>query len=299
MSEERQLFEVYEKRARGVGKVLRNRGVFRLGNFSAHETMYTESTANKDGSTNLIYRRKSDPHGTIAFDNVLPGALANVQFGEETVEKAELIGSSMQIVDNRKGLQDIDVDFRDLFSKTDSKEDTTEKSAGTSVSVSVSASEEIEGVASFEESIETEAHAEYSESSSTSSETSREEESDETTTVPTGKRVRITEMRKRADVSQEISANGTFTHTVTAGKMSHGHWQSGPHHRGIVSFESWQQFVDVVKGVAPDNINLAQSFKEHPVDHADLWALDALDAEVKYTVKYEGRVLRSYTVEAF
>ena len=42
-----------------------------------------------------------------------------------------------------------------------------------------------------------------------------------------------------------------------------------------------------------------RAFKEHPAYHADLWALDALNATVKYKASFEGRVVRSYTVEAF
>ena len=63
------------------------------------------------------------------------------------------------------------------------------------MSVTVSASESIEGVADFEESVTAEAHAEYSESESSTTSTSKEEEGEESTTVPVGKRVRITENR--------------------------------------------------------------------------------------------------------
>ena len=38
---------------------------------------------------------------------------------------------------------------------------------------------------------------------------------------------------------------------------------------------------------APDNWDLATSFKEKPAYHADLWALDTLESDVAYEVTYD------------
>ena len=295
MADNQAMFQVFLKRAQGIGHILRNRGIWRMGSFTSGERLSVAQTSNDDGSTTLLFRRKNDGYGCIEIGNIQPGKLANVRYGEETISKSQGIGSSEETVDNRNGVADVEVKFRDLFSHTDAKEESSEKSAGTSVSVSVTAKEGVEGVAEFEQSIEAEAHAEFSESSSTASETTSEEEGEEGTTVPVGKRVRITENRSRADGSVEVTANGSFTHTVTAGKHSGGRFV----HKGRGHWDSWSEFKECVLGQAPDNYSLATSFRDHKPWHADLWALDDLNAEVKSVIKFEGRAIRDYRVEAF
>ena len=288
---EKPLFDVFLHRAQGVGHVLRNR-VWRMDNFGRHEALSPSQVAGEaEGTSTLRFHRISDGHGCVEFRNVKPDGLAAVHFGEERILKSQKLGSISELIDNRHGVADVDVKFRDLFSQTDSKE--TDKSAGTSVKVSVTAGQEIEGVASFEESVETEAHAEISESEG--QETTREQEGEEGTTVPVGKRVKITETRERADGEIDVTAHGKFVFSLYVGKHSGGHFVSNGH----VHWSGWQQFVDVIRGDAPDNYDLARSFKEKPVAHADLSVLDTLEADVRYTVSFEGRSVRSYTVEAF
>ena len=290
----RPLYEVFEHRARGIGHILRDRGIWRMAGFAANEPLHEYQYPNDDGSVTLAFVRRSDGRARIEFRNVKPAGLSEVNFGEETVLKSEFLGSNEEIVDNRDGTGDIEVSFRDLFAKSDEKSKETKKSAGTSVSVTVSASESIEGVASFDESITAEAHAEYSESESSTTSTSREEEGEESTVVPVGKRVRITENRSRADTQQEVTARGDFTFGIAAGKHSGGRFVGR-----FAKFDSWSDFCDAVRGEAPDNVCLAESFKNRHPWHADLWALNPLNSEVKYNVKFEGRVMRTYKVEQF
>ena len=295
----RPLYEVFERRARGIGHILRDRGIYRMAGFRADEPLHAYQYDNDDGSVTLAFVRESDGRSRIEFQNVKPAGLSDVNFGEETVLKSEFLGSNEEVVDNRSGTGEIEVSFRDLFAKSDEKSKETEKSAGTSVSVTVSASESIEGVASFEESVTAEAHAEYSESESSTTSTSREEEGEESTVVPVGKRVRITENRSRADTQQEVTARGDFTFAIACGKHSGGKFR-GHHGRTVVGrWDSWSEFCDAVRGEAPDNVCLAESFKKRHPWHADLWALDPLNSEVKYNVKFEGRVMRTYKVEQF
>ena len=288
----RPLFEVFERTAQGIAHILRNRDVWRMAGSTSGEPFSVGQYPNPDGETvTLQFRRKRDGDGMIEFRNVKASGLASVVFGDEHILRREQLGSVSEEVDNRHGVAPVEVKFRDLFSQTDSK--STDKSAGTSVSVSVEASESIEGVASFSEKIETEAHAEITESEG--SETSREQEGEESTVVPEGKRVAITETRERADGLITVTAQGKFDFNFVAGKHSGGKFVGG--HNAY--FDSWEQFCDVVNGDAPDNINLAKSFKEHKPWHADLWALDPLNAEVRYDVHFEGRVRRTYTVKEF
>ena len=287
------LHEVFLGRARGVGHILRDR-VWRMTAFSSKEDLEVELLQNPDGTSTLRYHRSSDGDGCIEFANIKPDGLAAVHFGEETTLKSEMVGSISEVIDNRYGAADIAVKFHDLFRKTESQE--TDKKAGTSVKVSVKSTESIEGVASFEESVEAEAHAEIDESEGES--TTNETEGEEGTTVPKGKRVRIVETREKADVSLDVTAHGKFSFLLTVGKHSGGKFV-GHQGRGFVSWDSWQDFVDVISGNSPDNWDLAESFKEKSAYRSDLWVLKPLSANVRYVVKFEGRVSRSYTVEVF
>lgn len=291
----RPLFEVFEHRALGVGHMLRDR-VWRMSGFAANEPLYVEVVPSDGETTTVRFRRRSDHRGCIEFSHITPNGLANVQYGEETISKSETLGEVSEEVDNRNGVAEVEVSFRDLFSKTDSSE--SGQSAGGSVKVAVESTQSIEGIAEFKESIETEAHTEFSESQGSS--TTSEIEGEEGTIVPVGKRVRITETRLRADGSTPITAIGQFNFALTVGKHSGGEFKShGSNHRGLGRWGSWQEFVDVVTRNAPDNASLSESFQGHPAYHADLWALDPMDAAMAYEIKFEGRVVRSYRVEKF
>lgn len=288
------LFEVFLPRARGIGHILRGR-VYRMDGFAANEPLTVDLLSESDGTPALLFRRKSDGHGVIRIGEIMPDGLAKVLFGEEHIHKSEQIGSTEEIVDNRHGVAPIDITFRDLFSKTDSE--STTQSEGGSVKLTIEAEEDIEvpgvGGGSLKESLETEAHTEFEESSGSS--TTREDEGGESTTVPVGKRVRVTETRARADGDIDVTAEGRFKYKIAAGKHSGGRFVGG--HNGY--WDSFEDFSDVVRGEAPDNWDLAPSFKEHAARHADLWALDPLVASVRYKVTFEGRVLRAYSVEQF
>ena len=286
----RPLHEVFLRRAQGIGHMLRGR-VLGLDGFQGGESLEVILLSSDDGVPLLRFCRKTHDQATIEFSEIRPAGLSDVIFGDEHILKSEQVGSISEIIDNRRGVAEVEVKFRDLFSKSESQE--KEKSAGTSVSVSVEASQSIEGIAEFKETLETEAHAEITESEG--SETTREEEGEEGSSVPVGKRVRIIETRERADGEIDVTAKGKFNHQVTVGRYHHGRFITvrGAH------WDSFDKFCDVVTGHAPDNWDLAKSFKDHGAYHADMWALDPLNSELRYTVKFEGRIVRNYTVEEF
>ena len=296
MTNVKPLFKVFEGRAQGIGHLLRGR-VWRMDGFASNEPLTSEQVENADGTITLRFRRKSDGDACIEFSNITAAGLGGTLFGEETILQSEALPSQEEDVINEHGVADVEVNFRELFSKTDGEEDSTTKSAGTSVSVTVSATESIEGVAEFGEEATTEAHAEISETSSSTTSTTKEAEAEETTVVPKGENAKITGQRIRADTQQELTAHGQFTFGLTIGKHSDGKFHGKLGQYG--HWDSWADFSDVVRQTAPDNLCLAQALKAHPVWHADLWALDGLDSEVKYNVKYEGRIKSTYIVERF
>ena len=254
----------------------------------------------ESGNLTLEFERKNhngsghNPQiGFVRFHNIIPSGVSDVVWGEETTLKSEFLGSVEESVDNRDGVSPVHVNYEDLFSKSQGHEKTTEKSAGGSISVSVESEQDIEGIASFKESITAEAHTEFSESETSSEETGREEGGSEGEDVPTGDRILITQTRVRADTSQEVTAKGKFNFTIEFAE--HRPKWKPEHHWVGVTYDSWQQFLDVINGDSPDNWPLADQFRQHPVQRADRWALRQLNTDVRYKVKFEGKIKRTST----
>ena len=285
------IHEVFRGRAQGVGHLMRDR-VWRMTGFASDEPL----TVTLLGGPNptVQYRRESDGDACIEIGSITPTKLARVVWGEERTLESEVVGSTSETVDNRKGVAPVAVKFADLFGTATSQSESDK--TGFSVSVTVKASEKIEGVASFDESITAAANHEIAETHGSS--TTRSTTGEEQTTVPNGKRVRITEVRTRADVEIPVNAVGQFDHTLAIGKHSGGSWKGGSG-RGFGWWGSWQDFAECVKGDAPDNWAFAAQLREHPPWQSDLWALNAVDAHVSYVVSFTGRTTRTYTVDAF
>ena len=295
------LHEVFKRRALDVGEICGER----VSHIPAIFDSDPLKVALEDGTNpTLIYWFTKHHDAAVAFEQITPAGLADVVFGEENVLNSEQLGSISEEVDNRNGVGDVEVNFRDLFAEKNTSE--TTDSEGGSISTTVEAEQDIEGVASFKESITAEAHKEFSETHG--SETDKENEGSEGTTVPgpvfnadgsvltPGKRVRIVETRSRSDVEVEVSATGKFKHVTKIGQHSGGHFV---HHR-YSQWDSWEDFVDCVTGHAPDNWDLAASFKKHPpLKKLVKQVTTDLSAAVRYRVKWEGRVVRTYAVEAF
>ena len=291
--EERSVPEVFDKRARAVCHALQDR-VPRFAGCKGEEKLIPRLYPQSGGML-LQFYRASDVGAVIEFGNVTASGTASTRYGPETILKAEDLGAVSITVDNRTGYKEIEVSFRDLFSQTDSKE--TEKSGGTSTKITIEAEEGIEGFGSVKESLEEEVHAEFAEREG--SETTNEREGEEGTIVPIGKRVLITETRKRADTELEVTSNALFSHNLHVGQHDH-RWNRGwKGHRGRNNFAwpTWDDFVEVLRGHAPSNYDLARSFAKHPLAHADGWVFDALEGEVKYKVRFEGKIIKTYRVQ--
>ena len=285
------LESIFLPRARGVGHLMRDR-VWRMTAFASDEPLTVELLGGP--APTIRYRRVSDGDACIEIGSITPGPLAAVHWGEEQVLRSEQIGSTQQTIDNRHGPAPVSVKFADVFSETHSSSSSSK--AGVSVSVTVKSTQKIGGAVGFEESITAAANREVSESEGSSS--THSDTADEATTVPAGKRVRITETRTRSDVDIPVTAQGTFTHTLGIGKHSGGDWKGKPG-EGHGLWSSWDDFVRCVDGQAPDNWDFGTSLREHPPWHADRWALNPIDGAVAYVVSWEGRVVRTYMVEEF
>ena len=297
----RPLHEVFMKRARGIAQACGER-VSHIPAIRPNEPVKVTLHSSGDAST-LRFYFTNHHDACLELSEIRPAGLANVVFGEETVLNSQQIGSISEEVDNLTGVGDVEVNFRDLFADKETSGST--ESSGESLKTSIESEQSVEGVASFKESIEAEAHREISESQG--SETDKEDEGSEGTTVPgpvlnddgtvkfPGKRARITETRTRADVDVAVTADGKFNHVIKIGHHSGGKFV----HHGYAKWDTWQDFVDVVEGRAPSNWSLADSFRKRPLLDSLKWVLDDLNASVRYKVKWEGRVLRTYSVKQF
>ena len=291
---EKPIQKVFRQRTQRLGFVLRNR-IGRFHGWDPHYEPVRVFVHDGDADSKLIqFERVSDPRCWIEYGNVLAAGTANTRYGEETVLKAQDLGAVTEMVDNRTGYKPIDVDFSDLFSKTDTKD--TKKSGGTSTKISLDASEGIEGFGSIKESITSEVHAEFAESEGSSVQNTRS--GDEGTIVPVGKRIQVTETRKRADTQLVVHSDALFGFSLKVGshdpRWNHGWKKGGPPHKAY--WQTWQDFCDSIKGEAADNIDLAENFQKHPAHRYDLSVLDPLDGRVRYTVKFEGKIIKDYAV---
>ena len=130
----RPIHEVFLPVAQRVAFLVRGRGVYRFTNIKVDEPFAAYSYPQDDGTTRLLYRRTFEHDGDVEL-YVAAGDAANLQFGAEHILKSENLPSVSEEVDARKHSEDVDVNFRDLFGKSESSEHTD--SGGASVKVSV------------------------------------------------------------------------------------------------------------------------------------------------------------------
>ena len=246
------------------------------------------------GSKLIQFQRISDPRCYIEFGNVTAAGTANTRYGDETILKAEDLGAVSADYRNN-GYKEVEISLRDLFAKTDSKE--SEKGGGTSTKLTLEAESGVEGFGSIKASLEQEISAHFSEREGSA--ITNELEGEQATIVPVGKAVHVIEIRKRADTELVAYSDALFSFSLKCGshdpRPNHGWKKGGPPHKAAWSI--WQDFVDVIKGEAPDNIDLATNFKRHPAHHYDLSVLDPLNGEVRYKIRFEGKIIKSFDVE--
>ena len=280
--------------AQDILYLVRGRGLYRIQSSKQRQPLKALAYPQDDGSTRLLYERIDEHDGAVEF-HVAPGDTAHVVYGDEHILKSENLPSVSEVVDARNHDADVEVNFRDLFGKSESSEN--QQGGGASVKVTIESEQDVEGVASFKEAVETEAHAEFSETEGT--ETNQEQEGEEGTTIHAGKRARITETRMRADGEVEITANGHFVISkIAAGLHSGGKFVGG--HNGY--WDSLSDLLDAVTGDAPSNVHLADSFRRRPIKKTGTEAVARLrdfSAPLRYKGKFEGRIIKSYTVEDF
>ena len=170
MSAARPIHEVFLPVAQDIAFLTRGRGIYRFETIKRKEPFRAFAYPRDDGSTRLVYQRVHEHDGDVEL-YVAAGDTADVEYGDEHILKSENLPSVSEVVDARNHDADVDVNFRDMFGRSESSE--SEQGGGASVKVSIESEQDIEGVAKFKESVETEAHAEFSETEG--SETSQEQ----------------------------------------------------------------------------------------------------------------------------
>ena len=286
----RPIHEVFLPLAHQVAKAHQGR-VGRMQDIHDNEHYVVTETANKDGTTTLLYGRSRVHDGAVEFRNIASAGIGGTRLGDETITHSDVLGSNEEDVYN--AVADTDVDFHDLFAETDTEEDSSTE--GTSLKVTAEGEGGVEGFGSFKSSVEAEAHAEFTQSQSKSS--THETGGDNETVIPMGDRVKIIETRARADGSAEATTTGRFSFAIGVGHHSGGHFVSYRHRTGHAWYTSWGQYVDVVSRKAPDNWPMVASFKRHPLRAAALKAATkVLDGTLRYRLEFTGRIKRGYQV---
>ena len=135
------IHEVFAKRADRIGVVLSSR-ILHFHGWRPGEPVNVYVNEEPGGSL-VQFQRQSDLNCYIEFTNVTSAGTANTRYGDETILKAEDLGAVSTRYDNTSGFKPIELDFRDLFAKTDTKE--KEASGGTSTKIAIEAEESIAG----------------------------------------------------------------------------------------------------------------------------------------------------------
>ena len=286
----RPIHEVFLPLARQVAKAHQGR-VGRMQDVHDNEPFRVTETANKDGTTTLLYGRTRVHDGAVEFRNIASAGIEGTKLSDETVTKADTLGSNEEDVYN--AVADTDVDFHDLFSETDTEEDSSTE--GTSLKVTAEGEGGVEGFGSFKSSVEAEAHAEFTQSESKAS--THESGGENDTVIPKGVRVKIIETRARADGSAEATTTGHFSFAIGVGHHSGGHFVSYHRGTGHAFYTSWGQYVDVLTREAPDNWPMVWSFKRRALRGSALAAaIKAINGTLRYRLAFTGRIKRSFQV---
>ena len=85
-----------------------------------------------------------------------------------------------------------------------------------------------------------------------------------------GEAERITAWRKVSRMKSEIVGTGDYEHSIKIGKHWHGKWQGRTH-----SWDSFADFLRVIKGEAPTSYDLAEEFRRSRVPSRILRRLEA------------------------
>lgn len=305
MASARPIHEVFDEMLYAVLDVTRYAGIWRI-HPDSFRNGYRVEQIEHGGTLTLRYHDKNDWHSVIEFNNIVQSGLSKLTWGDPVYGNMVDLGTLEEEVDNREGVNDFPINFRDLFSQSESSSSTDSTSATQSLTVKAAVS--IEGVGS----LETEAMASATEAfeESEGKDSTEEEESSAGTVVPgktynedgsvetMGRRVRVTETRKKGDSTRRGEGMAGFNFGIALGKTTspHDHWAHG----GWEHWPTFDRFLDCVKGRAPDNWALAQWWKHHPPAKRDMErVMRPLNAEVSFDAVRPGSVIRSIVVEEF
>ena len=179
MASARPIHEVFDEMLYSVLGVTRYAGIWRIHRDSFQHGYHVEQIET-GGVLTLRYHDKDDWHGVIEFNNITQSGLSELIWGDPVYGNLVDLGSIQEEIDNRLGVDDFPVNFRDLFSESESSSSTDSTSATQSLTVKAAVS--IEGVGS----LETEAMASATEAfeESEGKDSTGEEESSGGTVVP-------------------------------------------------------------------------------------------------------------------
>lgn len=281
-----------------IGETVRHvpdRLLWRLGGYSYHDGLRVNGY--HDGGTFIDFRRKNDEKAALWATNIrpvseirgeteskaVPNGAPYTQWAEEGYFHNVKVRTPEVLEQIKGGLLPNDYDILDYtytahFAETLSWEES--KELGFREAISNTFSVEVGGDA-YGGKVSNETTAEFeSTQNQSSSKSDAEEQGDEesfSVRIGPGEERRISAKRQVGPMKYVITGWGDLEHGISIGKHWDGKWQG---HRGkklyprSAHWDSFADFLSVIKGGGPRNLDLAQWFKDHP---APKWLIAQLE----------------------
>ena len=228
----------------------------------------------RNNATEIDYRRPEDKYAAMYLTNVrpLPG-LDNEKVEEIPSGELKIIDGLTIEANNFNGLSPLPIHYDAGFEKSRSKEDAL--AIGFTQKVSTEFGVEVKAV-SFKVGLELESRQDI-----THTEGSTETESRTaglSPECPPGCDITYRMSRTVQPTKLRLSGNRQVEHGITIGKHQRGSWQkhdSGrKKYRRYLEWDSFAQFMEVIKGEGRRDWDAAMWFREHP---APQWLIDRLE----------------------
>lgn len=227
----------------------------------------------------------SDPRARIEFNSIKPKDLINVVIGASVTLKDEKIDAASELINNLHGKSPLEEEYEATFEETTSAEDAI--TAGMSVSATETFKEggdlsPVEAEQSLTESV----YSEFSRTTSKGASVSRMQKFN--VSVEPGDIEKVFGTRSVAKIKQRITGVGDFTFKLIIGDFHPNHWHDAR------SWDSWDDFIEVINGKAPDNYPLATNFHGSTPTRCSVspyanptWVAEPLSAPFEMDIEYD------------
>ena len=222
------------------------------GKYDKDESLWTGDWSD----TKVDYRRPDHKSATVMLTNVQPTKIKDSKESDPVELDSRIIDAASIEVLNKTGQSPrawrYSGEFEKLVTKAESFELGFEQSLETTYTAGNDASMN---------KLEIKASLGFSQTTTTDESTAERESrvfefSGET---PIGVNEKITAWRRVSKLQSVITGFGDYEHSIRIGKHWHGSWQGGSH-----SWDTFADFLRVLRGEAPTSYDLANEFRKNP-----------------------------------